>query len=95
MRYCLAVLDAKHLPATGAPYQRALLHLLREEYQLAADLLSRVDADSPHHAEAQRQLRYCRERMSSAERQQKVADAPPDGGATVFVNETSETLPSP
>jgi tetratricopeptide (TPR) repeat protein len=68
MRYCLGVLDTKHLPADGDLYQRALLHLLREEYLRATELLACIESENPHYADAQRQLRYCGERLRSSER---------------------------
>lgn len=66
MRYCLSVLDASHLPAEGSVYQRSLLHLLRDEYQRAADLLSSIDENNAQYPDAQRQLRYCRERLEDS-----------------------------
>ncbi len=66
MRYCLSVLDASHLPVEGSVYQRSLLYLLRDEYQRAADLLSSIDENSAQYPDAQRQLRYCRERLEES-----------------------------
>lgn len=66
MRDCLSMLDTEDLPRKGDAYQLAVLHLLRQDYERAAELLQRVGEDSPHFFEAQRQLVLCQQRTAKS-----------------------------
>jgi hypothetical protein len=87
MRYSLAVLDADDLPGEGNLYRRALLHLLREDYRRAADLLAGIGTEDSQFSDAQRQLRFCHERLSVGQRMIKPAPAISTSNAPVFMEQ--------